>query len=517
VIRKLEEGVHPELEVGRFLTGEAGFAATPAMLGWTELDGVAAAGAVTLSILQAYVPNAGDGWSWVLDRLARAEGRGEATEWLRRLGRRTAEMHRAFATDTPDPASGRSRCGRRTARPGSRRRRRWRAARWMGSRRHGTGWGRRRGRWRRRLLARRGALEEGLRAALAGVPEFAKARHHGDYHLGQVLVADGDAVIVDFEGEPLRPLEERRAKHAALRDVAGMLRSLAYAAAAAGRAVPEGGRASAQGRLSAWEGGGLARLPGRLHGAARGGAFLPADRAAAERVLRFFMLEKALYEVAYELANRPDWVGIPLGGVLALLDGMPLPPRRAFTACPSAPRSRRTGAFASGSGRRRTRRSAWSWTAPSRCRCVRRRGLARAGDGPGARGHALTASSSRTGCACPTRPPPPARGRARAERGGRPRRACLARYGLARPPLGRGGGLRTAHRRLHARRARSAPPSASSTTSSRSVSPPSRSCRFRISRAAELGLRRVLPYAPDASYGRPEDLKALVEAAHSAD
>ena len=99
VIRKLEEGVHPELEVLRFLTGEAGFDATPALLGWIELDGVAGPGAITLSVLQAFLPNEGDGWAWVLERLARPEGHAASVEWLRRLGRRTAEMHRAFAKE----------------------------------------------------------------------------------------------------------------------------------------------------------------------------------------------------------------------------------------------------------------------------------------------------------------------------------------------------------------------------------------------------------------------------------
>ncbi len=109
VIRKLESGVHPELEVSRFLTETAGFAATPSLAGWVELDGATSA-AMTLSILQAFVPNEGDGWSWVLERLARgaeageAEAFDEATSWLRRLGRRTAEMHVAFGTDTDDPA-----------------------------------------------------------------------------------------------------------------------------------------------------------------------------------------------------------------------------------------------------------------------------------------------------------------------------------------------------------------------------------------------------------------------------
>lgn len=320
VIRKLEEGVHPELEVGRFLTGEAGFAAAPAMLGWAELDGATGTGAVTLSVLQAFVPNTGDGWSWMLDRLARSESHEEATVWLDRLGRRTAEMHRAFATDTADPAFrpdpvasedlgawvGAAEAMARRALDGL-----VTARERLGSEARGLA---------EDLLARSDALFQRLRTALAQAPDFAKTRHHGDYHLGQVLVTDGDAVIVDFEGEPMRPLEERRAKHAALRDVAGMLRSLAYAAAAAARTLPEDERDAAQGRLSAWEAeASRAYLDAYLE-AARGGVFLSADRAAAERVLRFFMLEKALYEVVYELANRPDWVAIPLRGVLALLD-----------------------------------------------------------------------------------------------------------------------------------------------------------------------------------------------------
>jgi trehalose synthase-fused probable maltokinase len=189
VIRKLEEGVHPELEVGRFLTGEAGFASTPAMLGWTELDGVTGAGTVTLSVLQAFVPNEGDGWSWVLDRLTRPEGQGEATEWLRRLGRKTAEMHHAFASDTADPAFQQEpvRAEDREA---------WVDAVEAMARRALDGLATAQDRlapearaMTERLLARRGALEEGLRAALAEAPGFSKIRHHGDYHLGQVLAS----------------------------------------------------------------------------------------------------------------------------------------------------------------------------------------------------------------------------------------------------------------------------------------------------------------------------------------
>ena len=159
---------------------------------------------------------------------------------------------------------------------------------------------------------------------LGTAPSFAKTRSHGDFHLGQVLVAGDDAVIVDFEGEPLRPLAERRAKHAALRDVAGMLRSLAYAAAAAERALPAGlpaaERQAIHERLAAWEAGASRSFADAYFAAARGGRFCPEDRAEANRVVRFFMLEKALYEISYELANRPDWLAIPLRGLLKLLD-----------------------------------------------------------------------------------------------------------------------------------------------------------------------------------------------------
>jgi malto-oligosyltrehalose trehalohydrolase/4-alpha-glucanotransferase len=320
VIRKLEEGIHPELEVGSFLTGEAGFDATPAMLGWAELDGVTGVGGVTLSVLQSFVSNDGDGWSWVLDRLTRPGGQGEVTEWLRRLGRQTAAMHRAFATKTTDPAF-RQELVRAEDREA------WIVAAREMAHRVLDGLAAARERLGPdaqamvdNLLLRQGVLEQQMRAALAGASDFVRIRHHGDYHLGQVLVADGDAVIVDFEGEPLRPLSERRAKHAALRDVAGMLRSLDYAAAVTGRALPEAGVAE-QGRLAAWEADASRAYLDAYLDAAHGGAFLPKDRAAAERLVRFFMLEKALYEVGYELANRPDWVAIPLRGVLALLDG----------------------------------------------------------------------------------------------------------------------------------------------------------------------------------------------------
>jgi trehalose synthase-fused probable maltokinase len=139
-----------------------------------------------------------------------------------------------------------------------------------------------------------------------------------------VLVSAGDAVILDFEGEPLRPLAERRAKHIVLRDVAGMLRSFSYAAAASIRSLPgvdaRHEHDDARRRLAGWEAQAGNAFLEAYFAKTRGLPSLPADRDAAGRLLRCFLLEKALYEISYELANRPDWVAIPLRGVLALLD-----------------------------------------------------------------------------------------------------------------------------------------------------------------------------------------------------
>jgi maltokinase len=137
-------------------------------------------------------------------------------------------------------------------------------------------------------------------------------RTHGDYHLGQTLWAEGDWVVIDFEGEPARSLTERRRKRSPLRDVAGMLRSFAYATIASslvrGTEAPDG-----------WEE--LARrqfLDGYLETVDPG--LLPSGHVAIERLLAVYELEKAVYELRYELDNRPDWVGIPVAGIQRLID-----------------------------------------------------------------------------------------------------------------------------------------------------------------------------------------------------
>lgn len=332
VIRKIEEGIHPELEVSGFLSA-AGFPAMPQLLGWIELDGGSQQDTKTLSILQAFVPNQGDGWNWLLERLHPQEEDAlkETIAWLRQLAVRTAEMHEAFAKPSEDPAFGpldlteediadlrdavhmiaRRACDELSAS----REQLAPLARDLAD----------------QLTAQRGHIIDRVDHLLPLPGSFVRTRHHGDFHLGQVLVTGSDATIIDFEGEPLRPLAERRAKHAALRDVAGLLRSLSYAAATALRNLPIPNRVAVEPRMIEWgEQASQAFLDAYLE-AARGAPGLPISPVQTTNVVRLFMLEKAFYEILYELANRPDWVEVPLRGALKLLDGKAVSPRFAHS------------------------------------------------------------------------------------------------------------------------------------------------------------------------------------------
>jgi trehalose synthase-fused probable maltokinase len=321
VIRKLETGPHPELEVGRFLS-EAGFSATPALLGWTELD--IGNQRCTLSLLHQFVENSGDGWSWSLQKLDRAISSHDAKAldvlagWIRRLAIRTAEMHRAFAAETDDPAfcpetvTAEDFAHWRSSAEGMARR----ALEAIGSYAARDG---RRSDPALELLQRCDAVLQHIRRLMELPESFSKTRHHGDLHLGQVLVADGDAMILDFEGEPLRPLPERRAKHCIMRDVAGILRSLSYAAATAARSAPEAMREESTAMLEQWRLRASRDFVECWLAAAQGISSIPESRDQANALLDFFLLEKALYEISYEAAHRPDWIEIPLQGVISLL------------------------------------------------------------------------------------------------------------------------------------------------------------------------------------------------------
>lgn len=294
--RKLAEGLNPEAEITRFLTERTTFRNTPRLAGHLEYhDGRGAT--TTLAVVQALVPDAIDGWQWVLARLREPDGAGDIVRGLRRLGERTGELHQALASDPSDPEFAPEPI---TAAD---------VAAWTDA-------------VTARLAAARAALrgeavsvEPGVvRAGLSHLIGRQKIRHHGDFHLGQTLYvpAVSDWMIIDFEGEPLGPLEDRRRKHAAPRDVAGMLRSIDYAAVTALAADSEPARVWPAAAAGAF-------VAGYRH-AAGDAAFVPTSEAAFHEVVAVFELEKAAYEVVYEADNRPDWIAIPRRGLLSAAD-----------------------------------------------------------------------------------------------------------------------------------------------------------------------------------------------------
>ena len=311
LFRRLEAGENPDVELTRALTVDAGFASTPALLGVITLE--TNGERVVTGMLQRFASGSTDAWKWLLDAgKAGGPGLGPLAEELRTLGRVTREMHETLAAARgPDLAAERA-----TAEDVSR----WaQASRRMAERALQLlerGAGKLRGEARAtadRLLADRDAGQRRRDELVRQVGDDAGARirHHGDYHLGQVLrTPDGRFLIIDYEGEPARPLAERRERHSALRDVAGMLRSFGYAAATIeteteGKAGgPEWEREARAAFLDGYFGGGDA-------------SFLPRERSRAEALLALFETEKVFYELAYELNNRPDWAWIPLRGLAA--------------------------------------------------------------------------------------------------------------------------------------------------------------------------------------------------------
>jgi maltose alpha-D-glucosyltransferase/alpha-amylase len=335
--RRLEPGVNPEVEIGRFLTDASPYPHIAEVGGVVEY--VAPDGAATaLVLLQRFVENQGDAWTYTLDYLHRTlaapvhepqpveeAAAGGPFEFYasqaRTLGVRIGELHRAFAATTGDPAFdpepvdvAEITAWQETVAADLARTLDLLARRTLPEPvRAEAG----------RLLAARGALEAHIRADVAPCPGLTRTRYHGDLHLGQVLRVQDDFVIIDFEGEPARSLAERRRKHSPLRDVAGMMRSFAYAAnaAAARLATDHAEQGDAlRAALVAWE---LAARGAFLAGyrqAADGIASVPASTDALDQLVELFVIEKALYELRYELDNRPEWIGIPLRGLTGLID-----------------------------------------------------------------------------------------------------------------------------------------------------------------------------------------------------
>ena len=297
--RRLEAGTNPELELLRFLT-EKGYDNIAALEGWAQLQGRPMD--ATLAILQRFVPSSGDGWDLTLESFE------DDPSWLparaRRLGEVTGELHTVLGSDSSEPSFAPDEPSAEA------------------------------------LALLSASVDEEIEQVFLALPDNEAVapiagrgeevrdrlrllthvgpvgrviRHHGDYHLGQVLWGDEeDWVVLDFEGEPARAFPERRRKASPLRDIAGMLRSFAYVASAApillGVEVPSGWEERCR----------QAFLDGYV--AAVDSSLLPAGEEGIARLLSVFELEKAVYELRYELDNRPTWVEIPVAGILRILE-----------------------------------------------------------------------------------------------------------------------------------------------------------------------------------------------------
>jgi maltose alpha-D-glucosyltransferase/alpha-amylase len=358
LFRRQQFGPNPDTEIGRYLTEESAFRNIAPFAGSIDytLDGRPPA---TIAMLQGLVRNEGDGWQWTLDELARyyegiqalqfpvnelpktgapvesasramhaaRDAAGLYLEAASTLGRRTAEMHLALAQPTTDAAFAPEVLGEQELQELER------ELTDHGARAFET----LRGSLQRfgqdsdstvelagLVLSRRRAILSKFAALSAGRTRALRTRVHGDYHLGQVLRAKGDFVLLDFEGEPARSLAERRAKQSPMKDVAGMLRSFSYAAYTA---LDQSTARRPQDRdvfepwARMWEAAVSAEFLASYRETTRGSAIVPADEAAFDALLDVYLLDKALYELVYELNNRPDWVGIPLSGILKLSDG----------------------------------------------------------------------------------------------------------------------------------------------------------------------------------------------------
>jgi maltose alpha-D-glucosyltransferase/alpha-amylase len=335
LFRRLEPGINPEIEVGRFLTDTVPFSNTPALLGAIELEENGVRSAV--AVVHRFVENQGDAWTVTIayldrfveeQRLLTAEAAGHSDElaaYVRRIeqvGQRVAELQLGLASRddivdfAPEVISTSD------------------AQRWM------DGVLRRANHalddlMRRRsdltdndralidhLLSSRASLPALLRELLPENVDAVKIRHHGDFHLGQMLIAKDDVFIIDFEGEPRRSLDDRRRKAPAARDVAGLIRSIDYSATAAleralKSAPDEQGKIARS--LDGWRDSSVAAFLAGYRRSLSDARLWPQSLQDADRLLDFFLLEKAFYEIEYELAHRPDWLRVPLAGTWRIL------------------------------------------------------------------------------------------------------------------------------------------------------------------------------------------------------
>jgi maltose alpha-D-glucosyltransferase / alpha-amylase len=364
--RRLQPEENPDVELSRFLTEVAHFQRIPPFLGEISISS-GSEGKTTVAMLQGLVENDGDGWKWFLDALTNwlpsaashpAPAHSAAPGWLSDpapvpeslvpvkatldattlLGQRTAELHLALASNTSLPSFAPEPLTREDLERDARRieaqikksvdalKVKLATLDDMASERAGL------------LLSRRTALIQRARSIMTVASAGQRIRIHGDYHLGQSLhvpasdngvdesqPAIGDFVLLDFEGEPARPIEERRRKQSPLKDVVGMLRSFSYAAfsaidrsVSAGDDPPSADFAALAGWAQVWQNAACAAfLSSYRENMAANESLLPQPRDA-QILLDAYLLEKALYELLYELDNRPTWVHIPINSILTL-------------------------------------------------------------------------------------------------------------------------------------------------------------------------------------------------------
>jgi maltose alpha-D-glucosyltransferase/alpha-amylase len=337
IYRRLRRGIQPELEIGRFLTETARFPNTPIFLG--AVEHVPERGEATaLAAAFSFVSNQGDAWSVITATLARllndqTLALPQAGEPLQNfpfplnlgatLGRRTAGLHRALAIDTSDPAFAPEPMMEKDLALEVDRVRKIAEHAFAALAAASSPTTEAVSAEIERLKARRDEVFRTLEAISCIPPAGAKTRIHGDYHLGQVLITGSDVVITDFEGEPQRPLVERREKTSPLRDVADMLRSFDYAKkAAVNRLTTFGANHESLARRAAisWRDRAIRDFLSAYVEAMEGAPNYPDNEATAACLLDLFLLKKAFYEITYEAAYRPDWLSIPVRGVLDLLE-----------------------------------------------------------------------------------------------------------------------------------------------------------------------------------------------------
>ena len=364
LLRRIEPGPNPELEISYHLTERIGFQRAPRLAGALEYE--TADGRSSLAVLHGLVPHQATGWTQALDEVDRyfervaaepgpppaladvglaigvgvtgttavpdviVDSLGWYVDAVARLGRRTADLHLALATGgeedpafRPEPLTeedlAQTAAAIRTSLTQTLSLLRARLENLNDEVRELA---------TRVLEAEPRLLSEPDRLVAAVPPGVAKTRVHGDYHLGQVLWNEGDFYILDFEGEPARSMAERRARQSPFKDVAGMLRSFSYAAQARLLAWREREPEKAR-RLATWAGFWEAATTDvflqSYRAAANAAVFIPSTPAGVTALVRLFLLEKAVYELRYELNNRPDWLRIPLTGLQSILSSMERP------------------------------------------------------------------------------------------------------------------------------------------------------------------------------------------------